>query len=131
MRIAEALDVIVVYTPGQGNAYYIDCNTGQGQVDFTFINPLTDYYGDTDSLTISIPLSELVLPSTDEYNPELCVFGIQPDYTTENALILGDTFLRSAYVLYDIDSQKISLGPTNPNPTVPEYVIACPAEFYC
>ena len=123
--------MITVDIPGQSPVYYIDCNTGQGQVDFTFANPITDEYGESEPLTISIPLSELVLPSLDAYNPNQCVFGIQPDYGTEGTLLLGDTFLRSAYVLFDIDNQRISLAQTNTNPTGPEYVVACPDGVYC
>jgi len=68
---------------------------------------------------ITIPLSELVVDAKDNRgNPArysdgtpLCYWGIlsSGDVGTN---VLGDTFLRSAYVVYDLDNQEISLGNT-------------------
>ncbi|CRG91008.1 aspartic-type endopeptidase (OpsB), putative [Talaromyces islandicus] len=42
-----------------------------------------------------------------------CALGIVP--TTGRSVVLGDTFLRSAYVVYDLDNDEISLANTNFN----------------
>ncbi|KAL6888091.1 aspartic peptidase domain-containing protein [Trichoderma evansii] len=44
-----------------------------------------------------------------------CEFGIQN--TTGSPYLLGDTFLRSAFVVYDLVNNEIALAPTNFNST--------------
>lgn len=39
-----------------------------------------------------------------------CAFGIVP--TSGDSIVLGDTFLRSAYVVYDLDNNEVSLANT-------------------
>jgi len=59
--------------------------------------------------------------SLDGYQPEgikftnICVLGILP--ASEEPYILGDTFLRSAYVVYDLKNNVIGLAQTNFNST--------------
>jgi yapsin 1 len=62
---------------------------------------------------ISVPLSDLVNPLTfggkparDELDREICRFGAQPS----SALVLGGAFLRSAYVVFDWEKQRIGLA---------------------
>ncbi len=85
----------------------VDCNLANSQdtVDFTFSSP-----------KISVPASELVIPAgTDQLGNTICIFGISPaDGTTP---VLGDTFIRSAYVVYDLSNDEISLAQTNFNAT--------------
>ncbi|KAH0539013.1 hypothetical protein FGG08_004407 [Glutinoglossum americanum] len=93
----------------QGLAF-VPCSTADdlATVDFRF-----------GTMTIRVPLGELVF-DPDYIPPDLstpeCVFGI--DATEPEAPnILGDTFLRSAYVVYDLDYNEISLAPTKFNST--------------
>ncbi|KAJ5218925.1 uncharacterized protein N7498_001024 [Penicillium cinerascens] len=75
-------------------------------ISFTFTSP-----------TINVGIKEFVLDKGD-YNSSKygCIFGILPsNITAEN--ILGDTFLRSAYVVYDIANGEVSLANTNFNST--------------
>ncbi|KAK4690632.1 hypothetical protein P7C71_g6202, partial [Lecanoromycetidae sp. Uapishka_2] len=89
--------------------------------------------------TISIPITELVInpnadTSEDRENPnnsgnadgnengngqesssQECIFGIAP--ADGSTAVLGDTFLRSAYVVYDLANNEISLAQTNFNAT--------------
>ena len=85
----------------------VDCNLANSKdtVDFTFSSP-----------KISVPASELVIPAgTDQQGNIICIFGINPaDGTTP---VLGDTFIRSAYVVYDLANNEISLAQTNFNAT--------------
>lgn len=81
-------------------AAIVPCSLGQqeGSVDFTF-----------SSLTITVPLSELVVDLTTGPGGRTCAFGIAPAGNSGIA-ILGDTFLRSAYVVYDIQNNEISMA---------------------
>lgn len=75
-----------------------------GSVEFTF-----------SGLTISVSLSELVLDISSNPNSPNCAFGIAPGGSSLS--ILGDTFLRSAYVVYDLSNNEISMGQTVFNST--------------
>jgi len=69
------------------------------------------------SFSIAIPLAELIFPSAflayDSYAPTLadgtpaCLLGLAPG---GEDFILGDTFLRSAYVVFDAVNNEISLA---------------------
>ncbi|KAF5023742.1 hypothetical protein F66182_4175 [Fusarium sp. NRRL 66182] len=71
------------------------------------------------SAQITVPLSELVLDVTDSRERQLsfdngeaaCTFGIAP--AQSDVSILGDTFLRSAYVVFDLENNEISLAQSN------------------
>ncbi|RCK64601.1 Candidapepsin [Candida viswanathii] len=52
---------------------------------------------------ITVPTSELILKDS---STSTCYFGI----SRNNANILGDNFLRRAYVVYDLDDETISLA---------------------
>lgn len=91
-------------------------------IDFTFT-----------SATISVAIDDLVLDteqgtSEDGENPNSqgsqfgggeesldCAFGIAP--ALGETAVLGDTFLRSAYVVYDLANNEISLAQTDFNAT--------------
>ncbi|KAI0180035.1 aspartic peptidase domain-containing protein [Hypoxylon sp. FL1284] len=71
---------------------------------------------------ISVEMNELVLDlsSPGQRGPTLngkpaCLFGISPAGSGTN--VLGDTFLRSAYVVFDLGNNQISLAQTNFNTT--------------
>ena len=107
----------------QDGAAFSSCNLANENItlDFTFTSP-----------TISVPISELVLsidsveegreyPNyaggsyTSGASDGICMFGIAPSQGT--TAVLGDTFLRSAYVVYDLANNEISLAQTNFNST--------------
>ncbi|KAI1372339.1 acid protease [Hypoxylon crocopeplum] len=87
-------------------------------------------FGGSGGPVINITMDELVLPLTDgepvqfQSGPysgqDACQFGIQnfssPPY------LLGDTFLRSAYVVYDLVNNEIGLAPTDFNSTTSNVV---------
>ena len=75
-------------------------------------------------IKISVPYNELVLPSDTPSGSgglqfsdgtPACVFGIASN--GGGTSVLGNTFLRSAYVVYDLVNHQISLAPTNFNST--------------
>jgi hypothetical protein len=108
----------------------IDCAHLYGSTTLTH---LTFTFSPT--TTITVPLRELILDilppsySTEETsNPasRACVFGIQStalfssdddDQPSSNFTLLGDTFLRSAYVVYDLSHYQIGLAQANLNST--------------
>lgn len=98
----------VTTDPSYGNV--VPCSVGQEEATFVF------QFGGTNGPTINVSLSQLVLPlltldgSTPTFSDgsEACSFGI---YAAGNDPILfGDTFLRSAYVVYDLDNDQIALA---------------------
>lgn len=101
------------YDNSQGEAY-VPCSFASNTttLDYTFTSP-----------TISISMAELVLKAVGPNGAPLyfnngeqaCVFGISPAGTSTS--VLGDTFLRSAYVVYDLSNNEISLAQTKFNVT--------------
>lgn len=88
-------------------------------------------FGGSSGITIEVPLSELLFSIQDitggssGFLPNLpfsepCAFGIFPD--AGGPSILGDTFLRSAYVVYDISNDVVALAQTNFNSTTSSIV---------
>lgn len=93
------------YDESEGAAI-IDCSMADNDttIDFTFSSP-----------TISVSMSELVIVAGYDGNKEVCILGIAP--AGDSTPVLGDTFLRSAYVVYDLYKNEISLAQTNFNST--------------
>ena len=83
---------------------------------------LRDYDGTVDldfsGFQINVPFNELVVDAFDvngdpisfDDGEQLCFFGIFPETSSDGTYVLGDTFLRSAYVVYDLDNAEISLA---------------------
>lgn len=96
--------------------YEVNCDLGYGTLDFGF--------GDSNGPVIGVPFSELAIPVTESDGNFLtysdgspvCMLGLD---TADASLgvILGDTFLRSAYVVYDLDRRQIGIAQTRFNVT--------------
>jgi hypothetical protein len=73
--------------------YIVDCDVPAGSVDFTF-----------GTKTVQVPYSEFIwhVPSTTQ-----CVLGMLPETDSPPLYVLGDSFLRAAYVVFDLDNQNI------------------------
>jgi Eukaryotic aspartyl protease len=107
-------DVEAVYVQSQGAAY-ATCEQANQDSTLDF-----DFSGQK----ISVPYNELFLDAgTDSFGNPLtfqdgrtaCLFGIAP--AQGGTVVLGDTFLRSAYVVYDLANNEISLAQTVFNST--------------
>jgi len=113
--VAQAIYATVgaTFDAAQGAAY-VPCALAREKTNltFTFSEP-----------AIAVAMDELVLGlvtssgrrPTFQDGREACLFGIAPAGAGTN--VLGDTFLRSAYVVYDLDNNQISLAQTNFNAT--------------
>lgn len=73
--------------------YTVPCNA-QGTFDFTFAG-----------YTIKVPMVEFIWDA----GVEVCVLGA--DVTEDNSYILGDSFLRSVYTVYDIATPALHFAP--------------------
>lgn len=97
----------------------IPCNMERSTGYFTF------NFGGEGGPSIRVDMNELVLGlvvsgpaptfSSGQYaGQEACEFGVQ---NTTGTNLLGDTFLRSAYVVYDLSNNEIGLAQTDFNAT--------------
>jgi hypothetical protein len=95
-------------------AAYVPCALASSTdaLKFTFSSPV-----------ISVEMNELVIPITSSSGRQLtfsdgtpaCLFGIAP--AGNGVSVLGDTFLRSAYLVYDLVNNEVSIAQTNFNAT--------------
>jgi Eukaryotic aspartyl protease len=73
-------------------------------------------FGGQGGPSIKVPLSEFVLPllgnlgrtPTFDDGSEICNIGIER--AGDNPIVFGDTFLRSAYVVYDLENNQVALA---------------------
>ncbi|MCJ1319076.1 hypothetical protein MMC15_004409 [Xylographa vitiligo] len=76
-----------------------------GTVDFGF-----------SGIKVSVPISEFVRPyrGNTAPSPGSCLFDVQPllTYGSYAPILLGDPFLRSAYVVYNLGNNEISIAQT-------------------
>ncbi|CAK3975964.1 aspartic-type endopeptidase opsB [Lecanosticta acicola] len=93
------------YDSDQGAAF-VDCDLANSDatIDFTFSSP-----------TIRVAMRELVIVAGESRGKSVCILGVGP--AGSSTPVLGDTFLRSAYVVYDMTNNEISLAQTNFNST--------------
>ncbi|KAF4972741.1 hypothetical protein FSARC_749 [Fusarium sarcochroum] len=113
-------EVGALWSPYFGVAV-LPCSRGKIEGNFTF------GFAGPDGPRISVAMDELVLPmsSSEDRMPvfesgahkgeTICTFGIQND--TNSLYLLGNTFLRSAYVVYDLVNNEIGLAATDFNST--------------
>ncbi|KAF2765328.1 acid protease [Teratosphaeria nubilosa] len=93
------------YDSSEGAAFVsCDLANSDATIDLTFSSP-----------TISVAMSELVIVAGEDRGQEICILGISP--TGDSTPVLGDTFLRSAYVVYDLYNNEIALAQTDFNST--------------
>lgn len=96
------------------NGPVVPCYLADAQASFIFS------FGGDNGPKINVSLSQLVdtnLASGYRFKngDPACGFGIQK--STSGYTILGDTFLRSAYVVYDLDNKQIAMANTKFNVT--------------
>jgi len=97
----------------------LPCNMASSKGKFTF------GFAGANGPKISVSMDELVLDLTNGQAPKFqsgpyagqtaCEFGIQN--FSSDPFLLGDTFLRSAYVVYDLVNNQIAIAATDFNAT--------------
>ncbi|EEY15900.1 candidapepsin-1 [Verticillium alfalfae VaMs.102] len=75
------------------NLYIVPCNM-EGSIDFTF-----------DGYTVKVPLEEFIW----DVGQNTCVLGA--DSADDGSYILGDSFLRSVYTVFDMDTPALHFAP--------------------
>ncbi|KAF3937871.1 Barrierpepsin [Dactylella cylindrospora] len=107
MQLIEAAEAI---HDEQSDVYLVPCIKGNADAWLNY------QFGGSNGPIIKVPFNELILPIRDsngdfvQVNGEqYCLFGIKPG-DEGDILLFGDTFLRSAYVVYDLDGQTIGLA---------------------
>lgn len=111
-RIAE--EVGIEYTSGASIAP-CELRNYNGSIDFGF-----------SGYQVHVPFNEMIIDAYDIYGERItystgdpvCFFGIFPEEgTASSSYVLGDTFLRSAYIVYDLDNAEVSLANVHFNVT--------------
>ncbi|KAK8912907.1 putative aspartic-type endopeptidase opsB [Metarhizium anisopliae] len=82
--------------PNDANQYIVDCAAASlaGTVDFKFGNTV-----------INVRYDDFLWKQPQH---GICVLGVSPN---DSFFVLGDTFLRSAYAVYDMDNRNVYLAP--------------------
>lgn len=99
----------------QSGVFIVDCETAKSSARFEL------YMSPSDSLSsqpvvLSVPASELVIPidSTSASTSNTCMFGIAPlggsGGIGANMYLVGDSVLRSAYMVFDMGQHRIGLA---------------------
>ncbi|KAM0252681.1 hypothetical protein ACHAP5_000973 [Fusarium lateritium] len=121
--IYKAFDVISIKDV---NTPFVDCAYGEDKgkgitFDFKF-----------DGKTIAVPMKEMIINAFEEQQDVfkdplvaplfkgwegVCMFGISPisnyGISSGTLTLLGDTFLRSAYVVYDLTNEQLGMAEAN------------------
>lgn len=89
----------------------IACDLGKASASYVFA------FGGDSGPKINVSLSQLVTPLpvslTFKDGTPACHFGITK--SPDGSIVLGDSFLRSAYIVYDLDNKVIAMAQTNLN----------------
>ncbi|RYP41386.1 hypothetical protein DL767_001024 [Monosporascus sp. MG133] len=99
---------------------YIDCAYLRSGLTFDF------QFGGRSGPLVRVPVNEVVLDNIGEYvemglpippgmpfADDVCSFGIHP--ADQGIYLLGDTFLRSAYVVYDLENHVVAMAQAHIN----------------
>lgn len=87
-------------------------------------------FGGPGGPTISVPMSELLIDNGMIFadGSEACALGIDAiEVSNGGIILLGDTFLRSAYVVYDLENLEIAMAQTNFNATSTSNLVMIPS----
>ncbi|KAI8967350.1 aspartic peptidase domain-containing protein [Mycotypha africana] len=95
--------------------FIVDCAVGKSPARFELQMSQTNKASNS-PVTLSVPASELVIPidGTSIDNANLCMFGIAPlggsGSIGSNMYLVGDSVLRSAYMVYDMGNNRVGLA---------------------
>lgn len=117
--IANAITAGVGATNDPDFGPVVPCSLGTTNANFAF------GFGGNGGPSINVGISEFITPIelTDGSAPQYtdgsakCGFGLMSSGDPSQPILLGDTFLRSAYVVYDLSNNLIAMGQTVFNTT--------------
>ena len=87
-------------------------------------------FGGLGGPSISVPISEMLIDTgvTFEDGSEACTLGVDPiEVAQGGAILLGDTFMRAAYIVYDLENLEIAIAQTNYNATTTSNYVMIPS----
>lgn len=128
LQIWNEVGAIYVTDSAGNGAPLVPCSLANNKGYFSF-----GFGGDGGPL-IQVGMDELVVQAFTEDTPlpsgpyegqSACQFGVQ-NYSGDHFL-LGDTFLRSAYVVYDLENNEIGIAQTDFNATTSN-IMAFPSQ---
>ncbi|OAP62009.1 hypothetical protein AYL99_04212 [Fonsecaea erecta] len=109
-----------------GDAYLVPCSlvSANGTINYSF--------GGNDGITIQVPLSQAVggqgYTSSEFGDPSGgCVLALGTPSDSGGFAIMGDSFLRSAYAVFDIDNQMAALAQAVENEASTSNIVVIPA----
>lgn len=108
LPIVKALNA--VEDPENAGLRYVDCGLRN------YKTPIVFTFGiGSELVTIQVPMASMVYDDAKDGTLEkdgvrLCRFGLEAMGSDEDIGTLGDTFLRSAYTVYDLTNHQISLA---------------------
>jgi hypothetical protein len=113
--IGSAFDANSYTLDSSSGTYIVDCSTGSSSTkQFELLMKSSN---SSDPITLTIPVSELLLPLDGDTveNSNYCLFGIAPlssgSGAGSNLYLVGDSVLRSAYLVFDIGNSRIGIAP--------------------
>lgn len=115
LSVADQNDIAI---DQQAGVYVIGCDVAnsnaQVQIQFSTSSKVSDT-----PITFSVPVSQLIIP-LDGNTPGTatqCIFGIAPSSggssSSSNLYLIGDSMLRSAYMVFDMGQNRVGLAAAN------------------
>lgn len=114
--VADLIEIMGGYDDIEDNgSIWVDCSLPTSYPDYV----LSYQFGGPNGPSINVPLKEVIFDIPESYQvyfnlpwETTCYLAIMPS-GEDTHYLLGDSFLRSAYVVYDIDNNELSIANTN------------------
>lgn len=107
----EVFNVTGAFYNATADVAWVPCTLANATEESTY---LSYEFGGVGGAVVNVSMSDVVLTdNVNEDDDSLCEFGILPNEPTTSHVILGDTFLRSAYIVYDLVNDQAGMAQTN------------------
>lgn len=110
--IVNALNATLEGSEEEGYVYVADCSIASNPANF-----LSFYFS---GVPVKVDLRQFLISNSTFYSDAIenaCIVGIDDAGSNDNNAILGDTFLRGVYAVFDLESNSIALAEANYNST--------------
>lgn len=125
-KVAEAVIEGLGATSDEDSGYsYVPCSYRKSNVSLIYT------FGGPKGVNISVPLSEIIAEqlgddSAYEDGTPACSLNVDPS-DSDSDVLLGDSFLRSAYVVYDLENMVVALAQAKVDNTGAADITAIPS----